>query len=60
MGMGNRICMRVMQLNVTKTNPNEISNGRLGEGAPVLNPPLPIEIQLEATINKKNQYAKKP
>ena len=51
--------MRVMQLNVTKTSNNEISNGQVGEGAPVLNPLLPIEIQLEATIKKKNQYAKK-
>ena len=53
MGAENRIYMRVMQLNVTKTNPNEISNGLSGEGTPVLNPPLTIEIQLEAIINKK-------
>ena len=48
--------MRVMQLNVTKTSSNEISNGLVGE-VRRLNLPLPIEIQLEAIINKKNQYA---
>ena len=52
--------MRVMQLNVTKTSSNEISNGRVGEGAPVLNPLLTIAIQLKAIINKNNQYTKKP